>query len=172
MNPQADYIFSSYREQLLEHLFVGALLQHLWIRGVHQVDVLHSEVDAAGYDVVIECASIVRHIQLKATGLGGTRANVNLNVKLAEKPSGCVVWLYFEPQTLNLGPFLWFGGDPGCPLPPLTEFRTGRHTKADATGYKAERPNIRLVPKGRFTKLDTVAEVAGCLFTLPEEPRR
>lgn len=164
MEASADFIFSSYRERLIEHLFVGEVLRHLWIAGVYQVEVLRSEVDGAGYDVVFESQSIVRHVQLKAARIGGRRASVGVHVGLAAKPSGCVVWMYFDPKTLSLGPYLWFGNAPGEPLPPLDGFKVGKHTKGDSTGYKAERPNVRIIPKREFERLESVDEVVDRLF--------
>ena len=55
MSSEADTVFSSYRERLIEHLFVGEVLRDLWISGVAEVEVLRPEVDSAGYDVVMEC---------------------------------------------------------------------------------------------------------------------
>ncbi len=159
----ADTLYSSYRERLIEHLFVGEVLKELWLSGVSQVEVLRAEVDGAGYDLVLERGSIVRHVQLKAARKGGKRANVGINIALAEKPSGCVVWVYFNPETMKLGPFFWFGGPPGEPLPPLGD-KVGRHAKADSTGRKAERLNIRLVPKSRFARVDTIADLVFRLF--------
>ncbi len=76
---------------------------------------------------------------------------------------------------MDLGPFLWFGGKPGEPLPPLGD-RVGRHTKSDSTGLKAERPNIRLVGKGQFLALSTMDDVVKALFGMEEvgvrEPAR
>jgi hypothetical protein len=168
LSDSADYLFSSYRERLIEHLFVGEILRVLWLAGVPQVEVLRSEVDGTGYDVVLECRSITRHVQLKAARLGGTRANVGVNVNLEKKASGCVVWVYFDPETLRLGPFYWFGGSPGEPLPSLNDYNVGKHTKGDASGHKAERPNIRVVPRGEFEKVDTAAELVTLLFGTQE----
>lgn len=163
MVADADSLFSSYRERVLEHLFVGGVLRELWLQGRHDVEVLRAEVDGAGYDVVLESREVVRHVQLKAARVGGRRASVGINVKLASKPSGCVVWLYFNPKTLDLGPFLWFGGVPRAPLPDLG-LKVGRHTKADSTGHKADRPNIREVPKRCFTEVPTISELITRLF--------
>ncbi len=128
--------------------------------------VLRSEVDGAGYDIVLECRSVVRHIQLKAARSGGRRANVDVNIKLASKPSGCVVWVYFDPVDLTLGPFFWIGAKPGTPLSSLTGFKVGRHTKGDATGHKSKRPNVRLIPKNSFVDVETVSELVQHLFEL------
>jgi hypothetical protein len=161
----ADSLFSSYRERVLEHVFVGEVLRELWLQGLFQVEVLRAEVDGAGYDIVLESQSIVRHIQLKAARTGGRRSSVGVNVKLASKPSGCVVWFYFSRDTLSLGPFLWLGNEPGLPLL-LSDLgvKIGRHTKANATGHKADRPSIRDVPKSRFTRLGTVRDLVARLF--------
>ena len=74
-----------------------------------------------------------------------------------------MIWIWFDPDTMDLGPFLWFGGLPGQPLPSLGD-RVGKHSKGDSTGLKAERPNIRLVRKSRFDALPTMEDVVDSLF--------
>lgn len=157
---------SSSREKVLEHLFVGELLRCLWRRGQRNVDVLRAEVDKGGYDVVVECNRILRHIQLKTSHQAAATAQVSININLAHRPSGCVVWTIFNADTLELGPFLWFGAPAGEPLPDLGH-RMGKHTKGDRTGHKAERTSIRIVSKGQFTKLATMDELADTLFIKP-----
>lgn len=46
----------------------------------------------------------------------------------------------------------------------LTGFKLGKHTRGDSSGRKAERANIRLVPKGHFERVDRVAELVERLF--------
>jgi hypothetical protein len=121
-------------------------------------------VDDGGYDLILEGHSVVRHIQLKATFRGSTVARFNVNTGLALKPSGCVIVLLFEPQTLDLGPFLWFGGHPGQPLPELTCYPVAKHTKGNAQGVKLPRPNLRTVPRSAFTAAATVSDIAERLF--------
>ena len=87
-----------------------------------------------------------------------------MHIKLADKPSGCVIWIYFDEDTLELGPFLFFGGEPNEPLPSIDGARIGRHTKGNQDGFKAERPNIRELNKGQFTRYDSVQEVYNALF--------
>jgi hypothetical protein len=64
---------SSYREKLLEHLFVGDVLRELWLCGVTTAEFLRPEVDAGGYDLVITCNGFVRHIQLKSSHRGAAK---------------------------------------------------------------------------------------------------
>lgn len=155
---------SSYRESLLEHLFAGEVMRHLWLRGYAKLEVLKPQVDNSGYDLVMEANGFVRHIQLKASHAGAATPRVNIHLALAEKPSGCVVWMKFDPATLNLGPFLWFGGAPGAKLPAIAAFEVTKHTKANAQGFKAERPNIRVVTRASFATLTSIDQVVTNLF--------
>ena len=155
---------SSHREALLEHLFAGEVMKHLWLQGKWRLEVLKPQVDDSGYDLVLEANAIVRHVQLKASFRGSKVRDTTVNVSLATKPSGCVVFMWFDPQNLLLGPFAFFGGTPGQPLPDLSGRKPGRHTKANAQGIKAVRPGIRTVPLAAFEKLTTIDQVVAKLF--------
>lgn len=150
---------STNREKILEHLFVGDLLRCLWRSGVRDVEVLRAEVDSGGFDLVIECDGILRHIQLKTSHRDAKTAKVEVNIALAKRSSGCVIWLLFDEVTLELGPFLWFGAEPDRRLPDLGE-RIGRHTR----GSKGYRKNIRQVCRSAFTRLTSIDDLAQALF--------
>jgi hypothetical protein len=158
---------SSHREALLEHLFAGEVMKHLWQRGDWRLEVLKPQVDDGGYDLVLEANSIVRHVQLKSSFRGSRVARVNVNSFLAAKPSGCVIFLRFDQQSLDLGPFAFFGGAPGKPLPDLTGMKTAKHAKGNAQGIKAKRPNIRTIPLSKFEKLGTIEQIVSQLFGGP-----
>jgi len=59
---------------------------------------------------------VVRPVQLKTQAAG----KFSVGRALAEKPSGCVVWIGLNKDTLELGPFMWFGGSLGLPLPDIS----------------------------------------------------
>ena len=164
MDSNPHSVNSSYREMVLEHVFLSALLRHLWQRGIYQVEVLKSQVDDSGYDLILECNRIVRHIQLKASFAGATTSRITANIKLCQKPSGCILWLVFQRDTLDLQEFLWFGNTAGQPLPEITDYPIAAHTRANAIGEKGYRPNIRVIDKRRFTRLDSIDHVATNLF--------
>lgn len=155
---------SSFREKLIEHLLIGELLKYSWKNGDCSLEISRPEVDRAGYDLVAENGRYLRHIQLKGSEKGATTATQTVHVALGGKPSGCVVWVYIDDDSLQLGPFLFFGGEPGRPLPCLSSFRVSRHTRGNAQGVKAERPNHRNVPQGKFEALDTIEELWSRLF--------
>ncbi len=161
------FLHSSFREKLIEHVFIGELLKLSWLRGECSLEVAKPEVDSRGYDVIIERAGVVRHIQLKTSAKAARAASQKIHVGLAEKPSGCVVWIQFDPLTLELGQFLFFGDACGRPLPDIAAFKISKHTKRDAEGKKAERPSLRNVPKGRFRKFAELEELFDMLFKPP-----
>lgn len=163
-DPAEDHAFhSNLREKVLEHIFLGELLRCLWRRGARDIEVLRAEVDRAGYDVVLECGGILRHIQLKASYRGASTATQKININLEAKPSGCVVWLRFDDRTMNLGPFLWFGGTPGERMPNLGD-KIAKHTKANSQGIKTARQGIRVLPRSAFRELADMDALALELF--------
>jgi hypothetical protein len=94
-------------------------------------------------------------VQLKSSFTGARRSDVTASIKLLDRPSACILWIFFDPDTLLLGPFLWFGGAAGEKIPPLGE-KIAKHTKPNAMLEKADRPAHRVIPKSRFAKLETI----------------
>ena len=155
---------SSFREKLIEHLFIGEMLKLSWLKDDCQLEVMKPEVDNAGCDVVLEDNNIIRHIQLKTSKFGAKKSGQNVNSRLSNKPSGCIVWIEFEENTLELCSFYFFGSEAGQPLPGLENARIAKHTKGNAEGVKAERPNIRTISKGKFIKYDSIEALYDVLF--------
>ncbi|MCP1837127.1 hypothetical protein ACVIHI_001497 [Bradyrhizobium sp. USDA 4524] len=149
---------SSAREKLVEHLFLGELLRALWLKNIRGVEVLRPEVDSGGYDLALEFQGVVRHIQLKSSHRDARRGEITANVKLLDRPAACILWIYFDPDTLRLGPFLWFGGAPHERIPELGG-KIARHTKHNAQREKALRSGHRVIAKSRFMRLDGIDEV-------------
>jgi hypothetical protein len=164
MTATENSLLSSYRESLPEHLFAGEVMRRVWLSGVKRLEVLKPQVDDGGCDLVLEGNSVVRHVQLKATFRGSKVARFNVNTALEAKPAGCVIVLLFDPTTLELGPFLWFGGAPHSRLPSLEHFSIARHTKGNAQGIKLRRPNVRVLPRAAFTKVPSIDALVQRLF--------
>jgi hypothetical protein len=39
----------------------------MWCRGHHDIEVLRAEIDASGYDLVLECNGVLRYVQFKSS---------------------------------------------------------------------------------------------------------
>ena len=155
------FLHSSFREKLIEHLLIGELLKQSWQRGDCSIEISKPEVDRSGYDLIAECNGQIRHIQLKPSFRGSSVAQQKVQLALAEKPSACVLWVSFDEETLELGPFWYLGPDK---LQGLKSHRAAKHTKANAQGVKTERPNLRVVRKRDFTPVEDLAGLWRCLF--------
>src|SRR6202140_3834703 len=90
----AHYAESSARENLVEHVFLGELLRGLWRKNVRDLEILRPEVDSGGYDLALECRGLIRHVQLKSSHQDAKRAAITANVKLVDRPSACILWIY------------------------------------------------------------------------------
>lgn len=153
---------SSLLAKTLEYRFLAELTSHLLLNGI-LFDILHGDVDHQGHDVVIEANGVLRHIQLKIKVRGGKTDEIKASLKLAAKPSGCIVWMHYDPETLAIGPFGWFGDVPGERLPALGD-KVAKHTKRDGTGLQGERANHRVVRARRFETIADIGALASELF--------
>lgn len=109
-------LHSSYREKLIEHLLIGELLKFSWLSKDFTLEIAKPEVDNSGYDIIAESNGVIRHIQLKAAFVGSATASQKIHIALAKKPSGCVVLVYFSNETLELGPYYFYGAALGVSL--------------------------------------------------------
>ena len=150
------------REKLLEHRLLSDLAVLMLQRG-SPLEVLRSEYDSRGYDVVLEASGLLRHLQLKASRQGGKRRHVTISVHLRAKPSGCVVWMFYDPVSLAITELRWFGALPGESLPDLGS-AVARYTKGTSEGVKNLRPALRNVGVGKFELLEGVHDLADRLF--------
>ncbi|MFC5458483.1 hypothetical protein [Massilia niabensis] len=162
---------SVYREKLLEHLLIGELLKYAWLHHDASLEVSQPAIDRSGHDIVLEANGITRHVQLKTSSTIARTMRQNVHLGLGQKPSGCVVWMRFDPEKMTLGPFLFFGSEPGIALPPLDGFKVAMHTKGDAQGVKKPRPGLRVVPVSKFTEVDIIPGLYAALFGVPENDK-
>ena len=162
---------SNFYEQLVEHSFISEILQEAYLRYGVIIEVLHSEIDCSGYDIVLECNGVIRHIQLKTSKHDASTQYQKINISLGKKPSGCVIWIKrIINDSLKRFSFeyLFFGSEPGEKLPNIKDYLVVKHTKGNAQGVKSERPNMRKVPKHDFQQVKDICELLDKLFGIKE----
>lgn len=169
MSIELDIRESVYRERLIEHLLIGDLLKHSWLHAGATLEVSQPSIDRSGHDVVLEENGITRHVQLKTSSQSATTKTQKVHIGLAAKPSGCVIWTRFNCENMMLGPFMFFGGEPGASLPSLAEFRVAKHTKGNADGVKKQRPNLRVVSISKFRPIIDIPALYFALFGSGQE---
>ena len=140
------------RENLIEHVFLGEPLRGLWRKNVRDLEVLRPEVESGVYDLALEFKGVTRsraaEVQLhRGTAVG----DVTAHVKLLDWPLACIFWIFFDPDTLALRPFLLFGGAAGEKMPSMGD-RVAKHAKLNAMLEKIDRPAHRVISKSRFAK--------------------
>ncbi|MBA9859252.1 hypothetical protein [Ralstonia insidiosa] len=167
---EQHFVQSVLRERIIEHVFVGEVLRRLWQLGVAEVEVLRSEFDAGGYDLVLSYKDVVRHVQLKSAIEGGKTSVVSVSLKLADRPSGCVLWIIVDEQLAFRG-YRWFGGLPGQRLPDVGDKKVARQSRANKDGVKGDRPGHRTLRRGDFETLATLDAVLQRLFGDLPPPR-
>lgn len=157
---------SSSLARIIEYQLVADLLQEAWFSRQMLVDVMHSAVDAFGYDLILESGQVIRHVQLKARKRAGKRSSYDINTNLADRPSGCVIWVGYEwnPDTNRLElEYRFFGGEPGSPIPDLGD-AVVKHAKANSEGKKLVRPGLRAVKLTQFEKVESISVLLDRLF--------
>jgi len=139
---------SHYVEKLMEHVFLGELLQECWFHRKKVVEVLRAEVDAAGYDVILEVDGTIRHVQLKASRRGGSTRHQDVNRKLEDRVGGCIIWMEYSASE-------------SAPLTVLYRWREAR----DLPGRRGANLRKCRLTRDDFThKTERIADLVDLLF--------
>ena len=164
-----DSRFSTLREQMLEHMFIAELMQEVWFGRKQPIEVLRSEVDSFGYDLVLDCNGVVRHIQLKSST---NPQPPSVSLELQAKPSGCVVLMEMDHDgkaRKAVIKYRFFGGAPGQPLPIIEKFPNTKQTRRNIDRVRQERPGHHRVPLRAFDMVASIQVLADKLFGSAEK---
>ena len=146
-------------EKLIEHLFLAELLQECWFRRRQLVEVLRSEVDAAGYDLILESGGLIRHVQLKAIRRGARTSKQTVNARLEQRKGGCIIWIFYSVNSANYRGELSYRWREAANLPATRE----THTRGGRERER-ERENTRVIPKSDFEEVPTISALVDRLF--------
>lgn len=143
MSTTQDYSKSVIREKMLLHIFLSDIYKWAWRQNNIALEILHSEVDDSGYDVVVSINNQIRFLQLKGLKGEGTTKTFNLNERLADKPGAAIVIINYSDNGDSFNTTYQY-----CEInrEKLTNLRTAKHAKANSQGVKAEREGIKKLP--------------------------
>ena len=153
---------SVYREKIIEHIFVSELLKYDWKHGGCKIDILKPEIDRFGYDILVTRNSITRYIQLKTSLETSPVGMQKIHVNLLNTINGSIIWIVINDDLImksfkviipSIGTMI---GD--------SNFKMAKHSKSNSDGLKTLRPNIREIPKARFTETNNFNVLFKMLF--------
>lgn len=160
-------INSRFIENMIEHAFISEIVQEAWIMNNGKLEILRPEVDDSGYDIVLSWKNKIRYIQLKTSEEEAKTKKQKLNIALADKPNGCIIWIIRKIDNTTKRfkfKYLFFGSKFGKPFPDIEKYKTATHTKGNAEGKKKERLNIKEIPKKRFVEYNSCSDLFTVLF--------
>jgi hypothetical protein len=140
-------------ENMMEHVFLGELLRHMWFDRHEIVEVAKAQVDSWGYDVVLTTDSTTRYVQLK------TSVPADVHMRLAHRDGGCVVAALPGSGADALEYRFW---DASSGMTGLDKAKSTTYKKGQT--QRNERPTHRVVPASHFTGKLGVSELCQHLF--------
>jgi len=154
LTKQASRPTSAAREHVARVLFVAELTKELWRRHRFDVDVFVPGPDEA-YDLLVTCRHVCRHVRL-VVGMRASPTQVPVRSDIATFGSGCLVWAAMD-QSLSLGPYYWFGGAPGHPIPQVDKFPTAQ--RGISRGYRSRRVETFSLPPSALDKVESIGDI-------------
>ena len=159
----AEISISTFFSKLIEHRFIADIMMIAWYKHQATVEILRSEIDVSGYDIIMSYKNIKRHIQLKSSIAGGRTVQQRINISLLEKENPCIVWLVREydeeKKDFNFKYLFWGARTGGRNTADIKNCKKPR----DAKGKK-EKLNHRNVPKGKFEVCEDIEDLFSKLF--------
>jgi hypothetical protein len=157
---------SSYVENVLRHALIAQLSSVVWARDpMASLEVFNSEVDSAGFDVVLSLGAQVRYVQLKQAHAGKVPPSCSVRLSFSELPGSCVVLMSHAAEDLRLGQFRFFGGPPSEPMVNLTAMRSSKAPgRRNAAGERKVRANYKDVPTRQFQGPLSAEQLVNVLF--------
>lgn len=137
-NPNFLYRNSRFFEALFEARFLFDLRRVLVLREPPSLlNVLKSEVDAFGFDLVLALGDRTVHVQMK-TRSGRPPPNAyEISEELWRLPAACVVWMLYDAASLEPTSYYVFGQ----PMPDINAFNPSR--RAGYRGVRMRDANYR-----------------------------
>lgn len=157
---------SSHVESILTHALIAGVGRELWKRNpCEEFQVFRTDVDDAGYDLILGSGGVLRYIQIKQTHSLGSAARYSLRRGFADIPGACAVAIIFQGESLIPVHYLYYGDEPGKTMPGITGFKVSRAPgRRTPDGSPKLRENYRDVPRSEFGEPLSISQLTDKLF--------
>lgn len=157
---------SSYVENVLRHAMIGAIAGAQWARDpLSCLQILNSEVDDSGFDIVLALDARARYIQLKQTHAEKTPPHVSVCLSCSSMPGSCVILVAHNLHDLSIAHFRFFGSTPDCPMPDISAgAKSVVPGRRNTEGERKQREGYRNVPLSRFCPRLNQSQLLDMLF--------
>lgn len=157
---------SSYVENVLIHRLVSGLASELWRRDPSvPLHIFNSEVDDAGFDLVLACRDKLRYIQVKQVHSRGSASRFSVRLNFTRLPGSCVVVVVHSESDLSIEHYLFFGGAANEAMPSVeSEKASVSPVKRGEDGKKKVRLHYRDIPRKKFYGPLNTGELLDVLF--------
>jgi hypothetical protein len=159
---------SSYVENVLRHRMIAELSSVLWeLNPDNGLQVFNSEVDNAGFDIVLKLNSAIRYVQLKQAHSGKVPTHCSTRLSFSKLIGSCVILMAYSLDDLTISGYRFFGNAPNCPMPSIDSCKASKAPgRRNAEGARHVRSNYRNVPVSRFTDRLSSLELLERLFDM------
>jgi len=167
-----DREFLSHKSLLIEnffrHGFLFELTQYLLLRNPPVfVTILNAEVDDSGVDLVLNCGSVTRHIQMKTLNKNHAPNPYHIAKTLFLLPGGCVIWTIYDKEKLSISAYHIYGEKGNEKISPDKQ-QVGATRKKN--GEVVSRPGYVHVKTGEADRKGLkIGELADYLFDLSDK---
>ena len=121
---------SNFYENIHTHRFLADILSDCATRKPALfLDVLRSEVDDGGIDLILSEGKQTRHIQLKARAETIPPKPYQISNRLLETKGGAIIWIRYSKETLERIDFFVLIGGLNKPIPRTSPFEPAKNRK-------------------------------------------
>jgi hypothetical protein len=145
---------------------IADLCSELWRRNCNAaLQIFNSEVDNAGFDLVLKLNSAIRYVQIKQSHDLKVPAYSSTRVSFSKLNGSCIALISYNREDLTISGYRFYGEYPHEPMQTIDEFKpTKSPGRRNAKGERHVRSHYRNVPLNRFKICANCRQLLELLF--------
>jgi hypothetical protein len=157
---------STYVENALRHRMVADLCSQLWQRNCNvSLQIFNSEVDNAGFDLVLKLGELIRYVQIKQTHDQKIPPHCSTRITFSKLNGSCIVLISYDWHDLTISGYQFYGKMPHEPMEAIEGYPPSKTPgRRNAEGERHIRSHYRNVPIRQFTPRLDCEQLLDVLF--------